>query len=112
MRSVPEIWKPAGWESPEDFQAWWVQLVRGHPNPKANGLALQDATQKILAGKLPREAFERGYARHKATWEAGFEPNLYDFVKDSHWELPERQPRKRKRGPESQEEWTRRVFGA
>jgi len=85
-----------GWETPEDFEAWWDKLLRRHPNRSKNGLAKTRALELILDGALDREEFEAGYTAlwkvNRARWsdEGGrYAPNLWDFLNDSAWKYVE-----------------------
>lgn len=80
-------WPRGGWISPEDWEAWWTSLVARHPNPNLNRSALGVAMEYLLHGQLAREAFEHGYECHASRWDAGFEPNLFQFFKDRMWEF-------------------------
>jgi hypothetical protein len=85
-----QTWGWNGWSDGTDFENWWREFAGRHPNPKSSGLARGELAHKVLAGKVTRGDFESGYARHAASWDAGFEPNLFEFVHDEHWRLPER----------------------
>jgi len=85
-------WPMGGWESPEDFETWWAQVVRGHPNKNRNACAKTKALELTMAGELARPGFEAGYAalreRDGDRWteERGrYAPNLWQLLDDRAW---------------------------
>jgi hypothetical protein len=51
-----------GWQSREDFDAWWTDLLREHPNKRHSTAAKAKALEQIRAGELERAQFDEGYA--------------------------------------------------
>jgi Helix-turn-helix domain len=90
--TAQRLWNGTGWDSPEDFEAWWAELVAKHPNRSRNGLAKNKAVELIVAGEFTRARFETGY---ESLAEAGLErwteqggrfaPNLWTILDDRLW---------------------------
>jgi len=79
-----------GWESSEEFEIWWMQLVCKHPNKNRNGAAKTLATKLVRNGTLTRTEFEKGYAAltNSDRWReqnGRFVPNLWQLLDDRLW---------------------------
>jgi len=82
-----------GWNSPTDFDAWWTQLVRIHPNRNSNALARTLAMKLIAAGILKRSEFDDGYSAlatsqvdRWAEQSGRYAPNLHKLLEDRLWQ--------------------------
>lgn len=82
----------AGFESAEDFSAWWDALVERHPNRNKQAVARSRCMEAILARNFSRDAFNDGYgalaeaSRERWQEERGrFCPNLYQIFEDGLW---------------------------
>jgi len=87
-------WDGTGWDEPEDFEAWWTELVRKHPNKNRNAVAKTKAVELIERGDLKRAEFEEGYSvlatSDRWTDQNGrYVPNLYQFFEDRLWKFTE-----------------------
>ncbi len=85
-------WPSGGWGSPEEFEAWWSELVALHPNKSRNGVAKTKALELIATGQLRRADFDEGYAALREasgdrwTEQRGrFAPNLFTLLDDALW---------------------------
>ena len=83
-----------GWTGPEEFESWWVDLVKRHPNRNRNAVARARAIELVRDRLLIRSEFEAGYKSHleangeRWTQDNGhFAPNLYSFMDDRMWKL-------------------------
>lgn len=91
----PPTWPCGGWASEADFDAWWIPLVRRHPNRNRNAEAKRKALDLISTGVLTRGEFDAGYAAAESragerwTEQYGrFAPNLSRFLDDRAWQQP------------------------
>lgn len=85
----------AGWSSSEDFEVWWDDLVKKHPNRNRNAVAKSLAIDQLRLKRWTREAFECGYVAIRKTagnrWSddnGSFAPNLYAILDDRLWDVP------------------------
>jgi len=83
----------AGWSNSEDFEGWWINVVRNHPNKNRNAIAKTLAIELIQCGILERSEFEEGYSTLKSTnaeqWaeqNGRFAPNLHQLLDDRLWQ--------------------------
>ena len=88
------IWEKAGFPDSEDFEIWWSEIVRNHPNRNGNAQAKNAAVDLVMRGRLLRSEFEAGYSKlaaaHSGAWsrEHGrFSPNLLTLLQDRLWEF-------------------------
>ncbi len=86
-----------GWQNREDFDAWWGDLVRGHPNKNHSTAAKAKALEQIRAGQLERTQFDKGYAALRAInanrWaeqNGRYAPNLLSILEDCLWKFSPR----------------------
>ena len=84
----------AGWDSPEEFEDWWGNLVRNHPNRNKNGIAKAKALELIADGRFNRAEFEAGYEAlalsNQERWReqsCRYAPNLWQLMDDRFWEF-------------------------
>ena len=83
----------AGFNSPEDFDGWWTELVGAHPNRNKNAVARSRVLEAVITGNFNRVKFQEGYARLKAgspEWaedRGRFAPNLYEIVANDLWKF-------------------------
>ena len=88
------IWEKAGFPDSEDFEIWWSEIVRNHPNRNGNSQAKTAIADLVIKGRFVRSEFEAGYSKlaaaHNGTWsrEHGrFAPNLLTLLQDRLWEF-------------------------
>jgi hypothetical protein len=90
-------WPMGGWQSREDFDAWWADLVQGHPNRHHSSAAKVKALELIRSGQLDRAQFDGGYAALRAAnadrWSeqnGRYTPNLLSILEDCLWKFTPR----------------------
>lgn len=102
------MWKAAGFDGPEQANAWWNSLVSKHPNPNGNNYAYGRWLELIQAGQFDRTEFERWYEEQVPIWAEWNSrniqaKNLNDIFTDRLWKfkpaaLPKPQKSDRERG--------------
>ena len=87
-------WPRGGWETSEDFEAWWLRLVQTHPNKSRNRTAKTKALGLIRANELNRAEFDEGYRNARTAagerWieqRGRFAPNLWQLLDDMAWKF-------------------------
>ena len=80
------IWEKAGFPDSEDFEIWWSEIVRNHPNRNGNSQAKTAIADLVIKGRFVRSEFEAGYSKLAAAHngpgpEHGrFAPNLLTLL--------------------------------
>jgi hypothetical protein len=94
IQEVAEMWLQAGFEGPDHFEDWWLQVVSNHPNKNRNQHAKMLIMPLIIEAQFKRSEFEDGYSQlyesKKEDWtkEGGkYCTNLYDIVHDRLWKF-------------------------
>lgn len=93
-QNVAALWLNSGFASPDDFEAWWLQVVGNHPNKSRNTHAKMAIFELIVGGTFSRTEFEEGYAQLREskdsewTKEGGkYCTNLFEIVHNRLWKF-------------------------
>jgi len=88
------VWEEAGFLDYEDFEVWWLTVVRRHSNRRNPGLGKTRLQERINVYQFNRKEFEEWFEREHATnpdWrkESGrYQPNLFSVAEDGLWAIP------------------------
>lgn len=94
IQEVAALWSDAGFDGPDHFEDWWLQVVANHPNKNRNANAKMHIFELIVTGQFIRSDFESGYSELRESkaddWEkegGKYCTNLFDIVQNRLWKF-------------------------